>query len=61
MGRDISLTRGNAPLEGRLMFLYIHGFLSSSQSNKAQQFRQWLIAQGREQEWACPDLQAPPN
>ncbi len=41
------------------MLLYIHGFLSSSQSAKAQQLKQWLAAQGREKEWCCPDL--PPN
>lgn len=38
------------------MFLYIHGFLSSSQSAKAQQFRHWLTVRGREHEWLCPDL-----
>ncbi len=43
------------------MFLYIHGFLSSSQSAKAQQFKQWLKEQGRESEWICPDLPSNPK
>ncbi len=43
------------------MFVYIHGFLSSSQSSKAQQFKQWLIEQGRESEWICPDLPSNPK
>ncbi|MDP8079241.1 YqiA/YcfP family alpha/beta fold hydrolase [Phocoenobacter skyensis] len=43
------------------MFLYIHGFLSSSQSAKAQQLKQWLSQQGRAQEWICPDLPADPK
>ncbi|MBS9782090.1 MAG: hypothetical protein KGV56_06290 [Gammaproteobacteria bacterium] len=43
------------------MFLYIHGFLSSSQSSKAQQFKQWLKEQGRETEWICPDLPSNPK
>lgn len=38
------------------MYLYIHGFNSSSLSSKAQVLKQWLAAQGREQEWLCPDL-----
>ncbi|MBR0574315.1 MULTISPECIES: YqiA/YcfP family alpha/beta fold hydrolase [Pasteurellaceae] len=38
------------------MFLYIHGFLSSSKSTKAQQLKKWLQQQGREEEWFCPDL-----
>lgn len=38
------------------MYLYLHGFNSSSQSNKAQIFRQWLQDQDRLQEWHCPDL-----
>lgn len=38
------------------MFLYIHGFNSSSLSTKAQAFRHWLVERGREQEWVCPDL-----
>lgn len=38
------------------MILYIHGFRSSSQSVKAQETRRWLAAQGRAQEWVCPDL-----
>ncbi|PID62759.1 MAG: hypothetical protein CR974_03175 [Gammaproteobacteria bacterium] len=42
------------------MLLYIHGFLSSSQSSKAQQLKQWLDEQGRVDEWCCPDLPANP-
>ncbi len=38
------------------MILYIHGFNSSSGSSKAQQLLAWLKAQGREKEFACPDL-----
>jgi hypothetical protein len=38
------------------MMLYIHGFNSSSGSSKAQQLLAWLKAQGREKEFACPDL-----
>lgn len=43
------------------MYLYIHGFLSSSQSAKAQQFKQWLALRAREDEWYCPDLPADPK
>ncbi len=43
------------------MFLYIHGFLSSSQSAKAQQLKQWLQQQGRADEWLCPDLSPNPE
>ena len=42
------------------MFLVIHGFTSSSQSHKAQVLKQWLIEQGREEEWICPDLPIDP-
>ncbi len=42
------------------MLLYIHGFLSSSQSSKAQQLKQWLTERGRADEWLCPDLSAHP-
>ncbi len=42
------------------MLLYIHGFLSSSQSTKAQQLKQWLAERGRDDEWLCPDLSANP-
>ena len=38
------------------MILYIHGFNSSSGSSKAQQLLAWLKAQGREEDFACPDL-----
>ncbi|HYP67690.1 MAG TPA: YqiA/YcfP family alpha/beta fold hydrolase [Thiobacillaceae bacterium] len=43
------------------MILYIHGFNSSSGSSKAQQLRAWLTAQGRENEFACPDLPHQPS
>jgi predicted esterase YcpF (UPF0227 family) len=43
------------------MILYIHGFNSSSGSSKAQQLLAWLKAQGREQEFACPDLPPQPS
>ncbi len=43
------------------MYLYIHGFLSSSQSSKAQQFKNWLEEQGRIDEWVCPDLPVNPE
>lgn len=42
------------------MFLFIHGFTSSSQSIKAQQLCNWLTLQGRESEWICPDLPIDP-
>lgn len=42
------------------MFLFIHGFTSSAQSTKAQQLRNWLTLQGRENEWVCPDLPIDP-
>lgn len=42
------------------MFLYIHGFLSSSKSTKAQVLKQWLEATGRGDEWCCPDLPVSP-
>jgi predicted esterase YcpF (UPF0227 family) len=38
------------------MILYIHGFNSSSGSNKARQLHTWLESQGRGDEFACPDL-----
>lgn len=43
------------------MYLIIHGFTSSSRSNKAQVFKRWLAEQGRESEWVCPDLPIDPN
>jgi predicted esterase YcpF (UPF0227 family) len=43
------------------MILYIHGFNSSSGSSKAHQLRDWLKAQGRENEFACPDLPHQPS
>jgi len=38
------------------MYLYIHGFNSSSRSLKTQQLREWLRQRGRVNEWHCPDL-----
>lgn len=38
------------------MFLYIHGFNSSSQAGKAQEFKRWLEARNRGHEWIAPDL-----
>lgn len=42
------------------MYLYIHGFLSSSQSAKAQAFKHWLTQQGRGAQCHCPDLPVEP-
>lgn len=42
------------------MYLVIHGFTSSSRSHKAQVLRKWLVEQGRESEWVCPDLPIDP-
>lgn len=41
--------------------LYIHGFLSSSQSTKAQQCRQWLARNRPDWQFACPDLSSCPQ
>lgn len=38
------------------MYLYIHGFNSSSLSHKTQVLKHWLELQGRGSEWCCPDL-----
>lgn len=38
------------------MYLYIHGFNSSSLSHKTQVLKQWLEKQGRGDEWHSPDL-----
>lgn len=38
------------------MYLYIHGFNSSSLSHKTQVLKHWLEQQGRGDEWHCPDL-----
>ena len=38
------------------MFLYIHGFNSSSQAGKAQELKRWLEARHRGHEWIAPDL-----
>ncbi|MBS9779462.1 MAG: esterase [Moraxellaceae bacterium] len=43
------------------MILYIHGFLSSSKSTKAQQLKTWLQQQGRAEEFICPDLSPHPT
>ncbi|PWQ98121.1 YqiA/YcfP family alpha/beta fold hydrolase [Leucothrix arctica] len=43
------------------MFLFIHGFTSSSQSRKAQVLKKWLSDQGRKEEWLCPDLSIDPT
>ncbi len=43
------------------MYLYVHGFLSSSLSLKAQQLKTWLTEQGRADEWCCPDLPVNPH
>ena len=43
------------------MILYIHGFNSSSGSSKARQLLAWLKSQGRENEFACPDLPHRPS
>lgn len=43
------------------MMLYIHGFNSSPLSSKAQQLREWLVAQGREAEWVAPALPHDPT
>ncbi len=43
------------------MILYIHGFLSSSKSSKAQQLKTWLEQQGRGGEFICPDLSSHPE
>lgn len=43
------------------MFLFIHGFTSSSRSRKAQVLKKWLSEQGREEEWVCPDLSIDPT
>ncbi len=41
--------------------LYIHGFLSSSQSVKARQTHQWLQQHRPDWEFICPDLDADPR
>ncbi len=43
------------------MILYIHGFLSSSKSAKAQQLKTWLEQQSRGEEFICPDLSPHPQ
>lgn len=41
--------------------LYIHGFLSSSQSTKAQQCRQWLAQNKPDWQFECPELSSYPQ
>lgn len=43
------------------MILYLHGFRSSPMSFKSRLMAQTLREQGREQEWACPELPASPR
>lgn len=38
------------------MLLYIHGFNSSSLSDKSQVLKHWLESRNRAQEWLSPDL-----
>ena len=38
------------------MFLYIHGFNSSSQSGKAREMAAWMAERGLADAFACPDL-----
>jgi hypothetical protein len=40
----------------RFMFIYIHGFNSSSQSGKAREMAAWMAARGLGEAYACPDL-----
>lgn len=43
------------------MILYLHGFRSSPQSNKAQMIRAALAARGRLGDYLCPQLPASPR
>ncbi len=43
------------------MYLYIHGFLSSPQSGKAQYFKEKLKEENRVEEWLCPQLPMDPK
>ncbi len=43
------------------MILYLHGFRSSPQSNKAQLIRARLAQRGRLEEYLCPQLPASPR
>jgi predicted esterase YcpF (UPF0227 family) len=38
------------------MFIYIHGFNSSSQSGKARDMAAWMAERGLAESFACPDL-----
>lgn len=38
------------------MFIYIHGFNSSSQSGKAREMAAWMADQGLAEAFVCPDL-----
>ncbi len=46
------------PAPSNLLFIYIHGFLSSPESSKARQLAQWLAAEGIA--YACPALDISP-
>jgi predicted esterase YcpF (UPF0227 family) len=41
--------------------LYLHGFRSSPQSNKARQTARWLAAHRPDVHWRCPQLPASPR
>ncbi len=43
------------------MILYLHGFRSSPDSKKATQLRDALVARGRGEDFACPQLPASPR
>jgi uncharacterized protein len=43
------------------VIIYLHGFRSSPQSNKAQQIQAELAARGRLDEYLCPQLPASPR
>ncbi len=43
------------------MILYIHGFLSSPLSSKAQELKKWLEQQGKADTFICPQLSANPT
>lgn len=38
------------------MFIYIHGFNSSSQSGKARDMTEWMARRGLAESFVCPDL-----
>jgi predicted esterase YcpF (UPF0227 family) len=43
------------------MIVYLHGFNSSPQSDKARQFRQYMEERGRAREFSCPRLPHRPD